>query len=977
MRTLQINITDIGGEAFPGDEVLLWSPRVRGSRDVVDRVVSTAPKQIMLTQGRATVEVEPGEIFVQLRCRGVADVEPRKVVVPEGEGEITLRSLFDHTEKLDPPIVSQVTRILERAEAAAKTVKDVDQQVQGVIRAAGVAAEASRDVNKKADEVARLERSAKSIVEGVGLVKNEAQFFAEEASASKLAAEQIKAKVVEESAKVTAAKTAVDEAKQHAEAASTSAAQAAEQAKRYADQASRGGGGVSEERARAIAGEEIAKLPPGGEGVGEARAREIAAEEVKKLPPATLQGVVNLTPTGDFTTNLQTAINNAEAKRIVLPAGEFQLTTVITLDKLSGKELVGQGIGTIIKAAKNSGRNVFQSTSGGRLTDAVLKDFVVDMGWETGDKHAHAFQLTNATKVKISGVVVKNAGGHAFLLQGHGAGNPGTSHCVVERCTVEGAGLLQNPEARGASGFGVLIKDNSDGNQIINNVIRGVSCGMGIGGSATALGAPEYTLVAGNYVSMADNETIAFECIGFQKACHHTVITGNTLPVSRDNGVSVGSYSLVTNNTIGETWNHGIACSGNGTTISNNTIFNIGLENSTRLVNDPKDWGVICLEDATGCVVTNNAYHQTDVKASAAHMVKINLSPSVDRKTLGGNVLTANIADKALITKEWFKNVNANPANPDILGEAAQTVDVKPAWETWFELDKRYVSWITYWWADQQQPTSNWHPWFDNADVANFAILNPRSGPGGKLEPDFVDLRKRLEQRGKKCVGYVKTTSKFEPKRELRSKGSILTEIATYVQRYRVDGVFLDEMVNGWSEDEAALIPFYKDLFEEIKNLYGPDFLVVGNPGTNTKEGLLECADVLITFEASAKEYLAAPADKLFPFIYRNYSPARFIHVIHNVEGEDQARAVVAKAEKSNVAHLYLTTDTFTGVLGSESPSNNPWDNLPEPWLREVNYAWARRTPLPVAPGEAIPDGEDATVNKILAVLRAHGIVSK
>lgn len=115
MRTLNINIADVGGVAEPGDEVVVWAPRVRGSAENTQAVVSTAPRYVALVAGKATIEVEPGPLMLQLRCRGFMDTAPRELTVPTGSGALTLRSLIDSTEVYTPPVMSSLQQLLLRA----------------------------------------------------------------------------------------------------------------------------------------------------------------------------------------------------------------------------------------------------------------------------------------------------------------------------------------------------------------------------------------------------------------------------------------------------------------------------------------------------------------------------------------------------------------------------------------------------------------------------------------------------------------------------------------------------------------------------------------------------------------------------------------------------------------------------------------------------------------------------------------------
>ena len=83
MVNVSIDVTDLGGEARPGDKVTLWAPRVAGSATRAGGVVSTAPVTVFLNNGKATVpDVEPGSMRVLLQCRGVESQGPIDVTVP-------------------------------------------------------------------------------------------------------------------------------------------------------------------------------------------------------------------------------------------------------------------------------------------------------------------------------------------------------------------------------------------------------------------------------------------------------------------------------------------------------------------------------------------------------------------------------------------------------------------------------------------------------------------------------------------------------------------------------------------------------------------------------------------------------------------------------------------------------------------------------------------------------------------------------
>lgn len=174
MVDVTIDVTDLGGEAHPGDRVVLWKPLVAGSASSAGRIISTAPVTVTLDEGKATVTgVEPGPMQVLLRCRGVESQGPVMVTVPGGTGKVTLRSLFESQFEYQPPVVSAVQTSADRASDAER----------GSI-SAQVRSEAAADrADAKVDD---------AINNGANLIRNEVKQDADRAVAARQAAESAK-----------------------------------------------------------------------------------------------------------------------------------------------------------------------------------------------------------------------------------------------------------------------------------------------------------------------------------------------------------------------------------------------------------------------------------------------------------------------------------------------------------------------------------------------------------------------------------------------------------------------------------------------------------------------------------------------------------------------------------------------------------------------------------------------------------------
>ena len=195
MVNVSIDVTDLGGEARPGDKVVFWRPRMGGSATHAGRVISTAPVTVFLTDGKATVsDVEPGEMAVLLQCRGVESQGPVTVGVPDGDHTVTLRALLESQFEYAPPIVSAVQ------EAASNASASEEAAIQAQIRSEAAADRAEDRVDD-------------AINNGANLIRNEVKQDADRAVSARQAATQSEsnAKASENAAATSASNAATSE----------------------------------------------------------------------------------------------------------------------------------------------------------------------------------------------------------------------------------------------------------------------------------------------------------------------------------------------------------------------------------------------------------------------------------------------------------------------------------------------------------------------------------------------------------------------------------------------------------------------------------------------------------------------------------------------------------------------------------------------------------------------------------------------
>lgn len=193
------------------------------------------------------------------------------------------------------------------------------------------------------------------------------------------------------------------------------------------------------------------------------------------------------------------------------------------------------------------------------------------------------------------------------------------------------------------------------------------------------------------------------------------------------------------------------------------------------------------------------------------------------------------------------------------------------------------------------------------------AILNPNSGPGTMVDPNYLAAVTGLRGAGGKVLGYVHTSY------GARSLAAVAADIATYRSFYPIDGFFIDEMSTSTA---PGILSYYGSIYSYIKGL-NPGYRVIGNPGTNTDPAYLTqpAADSLVIFEDTSANYAT-----FSPSAWVNgYSPDHFGNIIHTAGIQDLSTDLNLAVAR-NAALVFVTDATLP----------NPYDQLPSYWDQEV-----------------------------------------
>lgn len=237
MATLTIDVSDFGAASHPDDFVTLWSPIFRRV-GTTSKLVSTAPRRVYLTAGKASVDVEPGPLAVEMHCRNVADSAVREFNVPDGGG--SLAELVEAYTDYEAPVVSRVhadlLAAIEAANEAAQSASDAAASVE-VIGGAQAVMSAKSEAEAAASAAAQsASDAAQSASESSGSA-SDARGWANAAATS---ASNAASSAYTASSKATAAATSATNAKTsetNAASSESNAASSASDAMGWADSA--------------------------------------------------------------------------------------------------------------------------------------------------------------------------------------------------------------------------------------------------------------------------------------------------------------------------------------------------------------------------------------------------------------------------------------------------------------------------------------------------------------------------------------------------------------------------------------------------------------------------------------------------------------------------------------------------------------------------------------------------------------------
>jgi len=244
---------------------------------------------------------------------------------------------------------------------------------------------------------------------------------------------------------------------------------------------------------------------------------------------------------------------------------------------------------------------------------------------------------------------------------------------------------------------------------------------------------------------------------------------------------------------------------------------------------------------------------------------------------------------------------------------------------------KQHIATPAYWLpCDTGYNNCDWDRLDGSSPTAGLAVMNPASGPGPSLNPDYVAQRARSASANVTVIGYVATA------RGNRSIADVQTEIAAYFNWYTVDGIFVDE-----ASDDCANADYYGLLAAFVRSFRrgggssddddpsgdGKPVIVL-NPGGNTQQCYLNATDIIVGFEGPYEAYSNGSYEPatwmLDPSVI---DPSRVWHIVYEAAGSDAspgllipAADAVNRAKAWNAGWVYVTNATLPNPYAALPP---------------------------------------------------------
>ena len=193
-----------------------------------------------------------------------------------------------------------------------------------------------------------------------------------------------------------------------------------------------------------------------------------------------------------------------------------------------------------------------------------------------------------------------------------------------------------------------------------------------------------------------------------------------------------------------------------------------------------------------------------------------------------------------------------------------------------------------------------------------YTLIMADGSPDAKLDPGYVRLLKKNAELGFKTVTYIRTVQQTRPIAEVKAA------MAKFIELYGADkihGFYFDEI----SSRNNGATAYMAELYNYTKSTYG-NKLVVANPGTHITDAIAPYADIFMTNEGTADEYINNYKTAYSAFENDPANSHRIFHTIYTAKASDYQK-IINLSRQRNAGWVFITTD-------STIPDGRPYNDL-------------------------------------------------
>jgi len=244
-------------------------------------------------------------------------------------------------------------------------------------------------------------------------------------------------------------------------------------------------------------------------------------------------------------------------------------------------------------------------------------------------------------------------------------------------------------------------------------------------------------------------------------------------------------------------------------------------------------------------------------------------------------------------------------------------------------------------------PSTDWATADAGGARVAYMIMNPASGPGGSVDPNYVAAVAAAQAAGRKVLGYVDTSYASI------AAATVDGNVDTYYGWYHVDGIFLDQVSTG-----SADLAYYQARAAHVRT-HSPSYVAL-NPGIPpTDHGYLSVGDTTVVFEGSYATFQTWTS----PAWLDTFPAPRKAHLVYAAPDAVAMQDAIALSRARGAGFAYVTDDVLA----------NPWDALPSYFAAELSEMAATCVAIPALSRIGLAALALALALAAVAPLRARG----